>query len=418
MNTRQTKQKKIALWRKVLIWVLVIGMVLPMLIAFSSLFAVTQSDINAARKKISEYKNMREQTEAELAQIRGDKTTAVERKLLLDQKINDCGEEVELIIAVIEDLEEKIVAGNAKLSDMKTEKERLYDAFKQRLRVMHEDSSISYLAVILQAESICDLLNRADLVGDILEKDKVLMDSLEILCTDIETATAQLEVDLSETKLMYTDLYVAKAQLERDYIESIEVMSAIENDEATTAAALVKYEQLWSDAQASEAKLLKELEAQRKREEEELKRKAEVERRRIEEELKNRTYVWPTPGYYYITSPYGYRIHPITKKYKLHNGIDIGAAYGSRINSIAAGTVVENRYDSAYGNMIKVDHGGGIVSFYAHMSSRSKLSVGTKVAKSALLGYIGSTGLSTGPHLHLTIYKNGLTVNPLTIVKP
>ncbi len=418
MNTQQPKQKKIALWRKILIWVLVVGMVLPMLIALTNLFAVTQNDINQARKKIEEYKLKQEETEAELVLIRGNKEAAMEQKLLLDKKINDCNEEIDLILGVISELEMRIDDGKTKLEEMTEEKERLYEAFKQRLRIMYEDSNISYLSVILQAESIYDLLNRADQVGSILKNDKDLIASLEEVCTEIELTTSALEIDLEDSKLMYANLAVAKSQLEKDFNESLDVMYAFEHEEEITAASLATYEKLWEEAQEREQKLVKELEEQRKREQEELRLKAEAERKRLEEELKNRTYIWPTPGFYYITSQYGYRTHPITKKLSFHNGIDIGATYGSRINSIAAGTVVENRYDSAYGNLVKVDHGGGLISFYGHMASRSKLAVGTKVVKGGLIGYIGSTGLSTGPHLHLTIYKNGVTVNPLTIVKP
>ncbi|MDD4172545.1 MAG: peptidoglycan DD-metalloendopeptidase family protein, partial [Syntrophomonas sp.] len=123
------------------------------------------------------------------------------------------------------------------------------------------------------------------------------------------------------------------------------------------------------------------------------------------------SYTWPTPGYTNITSAYGMRYHPILKKNKLHTGIDIGAPSGARIVAADGGSVIFSGWLGAYGNAIIIDHGAGISTLYGHQSSRL-VSVGAKVSKGQTIGKVGSTGWSTGPHLHFEVRKNGTPVNP------
>ena len=123
-------------------------------------------------------------------------------------------------------------------------------------------------------------------------------------------------------------------------------------------------------------------------------------------------FCWPTPGYTKITSPYGYRIHPITGKLKLHAGVDIGAAGGSPILAAAAGTVTTSVYSASYGNYVEIDHGDGVRTRYAHMSARS-CRVGDTVELGQVIGLVGSTGNSTGNHCHFELRINGTTYDPM-----
>ncbi|MBR5518347.1 MAG: M23 family metallopeptidase, partial [Clostridia bacterium] len=122
--------------------------------------------------------------------------------------------------------------------------------------------------------------------------------------------------------------------------------------------------------------------------------------------------LWPTPSCKIITSKYGWRLHPVLGYEKLHTGVDIGAGYNANIIAASSGKVITATYNSAYGNYVVIDHGGGVCTLYAHQSSIA-VSVGQTVSAGQVIGYVGSTGYSTGPHLHFEVIINGSTVDPL-----
>lgn len=123
-------------------------------------------------------------------------------------------------------------------------------------------------------------------------------------------------------------------------------------------------------------------------------------------------FCWPIPGHTHITSPYGYRVHPITGKVKFHAGVDVGAPSGLPIHAASAGRVTISVYSRSYGNYVEIDHGNGVRTRYAHMSKRL-CSVGDTVAQGDVIGEIGATGHATGPHLHFEVRVNGKTLNPM-----
>jgi len=124
---------------------------------------------------------------------------------------------------------------------------------------------------------------------------------------------------------------------------------------------------------------------------------------------------WPAPGYTRVTSPFGYRIHPILKTKKLHTGIDVGIALGKDIVAAQSGTVIYSDWLGGYGKVIMIDHGGGIVTLYAH-NSKLVVSEGDKVKRGQVVSKCGSTGMSTGPHLHFEVRENGKYVDPIKYV--
>ncbi len=125
---------------------------------------------------------------------------------------------------------------------------------------------------------------------------------------------------------------------------------------------------------------------------------------------------WPVQGYTHVTDPYGYRIHPILKKKKLHTGVDLRAPMGTNIMAGAAGEVIHSGNLGGYGKVIMIDHGGGIVTLYAH-NSRLVVNVGDEVRRGDIIAKAGSTGVSTGPHLHFEVRKDGKYQDPLPWIK-
>lgn len=177
------------------------------------------------------------------------------------------------------------------------------------------------------------------------------------------------------------------------------------------------------EKRAESDKMIKALEADASAYEEELKKaeKAEQEMQKTINEMMKQlskaayvggTFTWPVPGCTKITDPFGPRIHPITKKKSTHTGVDIGAPYGTKIVAANTGTVIISGYNYAYGNYVVIDHGGGYSTLYGHMS-KIAAKKGANVKKGAVIGYVGSTGLSTGNHCHFEIRKNGVAENPM-----
>ncbi|MBK5251752.1 MAG: peptidoglycan DD-metalloendopeptidase family protein [Peptostreptococcaceae bacterium] len=142
----------------------------------------------------------------------------------------------------------------------------------------------------------------------------------------------------------------------------------------------------------------------------------EIRRKQSDAEYAGGIMTWPAPGYTRITSMFGYRIHPILKTKKMHTGIDIGVPANSSIVAAQSGTVIAAGYNGGYGKIVMIDHGGGIVTLYAH-NNTLLVKEGDKVAKGQAISKSGSTGLSTGPHLHFEVRENGEYVNPVPWVK-
>ncbi len=172
------------------------------------------------------------------------------------------------------------------------------------------------------------------------------------------------------------------------------------------------------DLQKDEEKLRK---AEEENEKEEKKLQAEIKKMLEELAKQNSVYVggtftWPCPGYYNITSEFGMRFHPTLKVNKLHTGMDIGAPRGAKVVAANAGTVIRATTNASYGNYVMIDHGGGYTTLYAHMSVLS-VSKGDKVTKGQQVGKVGSTGYSTGNHLHFEVLVGGEWVNPMNYFK-
>jgi len=438
MTGKHTKKERKERLRRLLVWLLIIGMLLPTVITLITL-AVTEDDITNAREAVAAIEEKITETKAELETLRADQDSLIAQKGLLDEQINLYNEQIEILEGTIGELDAEIAACEAELSALETEQAEKYEIFKQRVRVAYEDGDITYLSVLLSANSLSDFFDRVEMTSAILEQDKNLRSELEALADAISLKQTELEQDRADQVALMVELESARTALMAQQSEAEVLLAGLEEGEHENLMLIEEYERLWQEAMAEQERLTQEYEEQKRREEEERKRREEEERKRLEEEARkkaeeearkkaeeearkkaeNAVFMWPTPGFTWVTSKFGYRTHPVTgKPQSFHNDIDIRAYAGSPIKSIAAGTVIANQYHSIYGNMIKVDHGNGFVSMYAHMNARSKYKVGATVSKGTTLGYVGTTGLSSGYHLHFTIYKNGTAVDPLKYVTP
>ncbi len=312
----------------------------------------------------------------------------------VSQEIADKQQQVaELELQEIE-LNKTIKSTTKKLEAAKEDYEKQDELLRARLIAMYKMSDVSYLDVLLNSKSLSHFLSNYFLLEKVAKADNELLDSAKEKWDSIK----QLSLNLDAAK---NTLEANKETIEKTKI-ALSNIQIIKNNKAV---------QLNED----EAKLHAEIEEYRKQIQ-----SIELEIRSLALKNVSERYVggvmaWPVPGYTRITSPFGMRTHPITGVYKLHSGTDIGAPEGSTFIAANDGVVVKAGYNGAYGNMVIIDHGGGIQTLYAH-GSKICVSIGQTVFKGDEVLKVGHTGYATGPHAHFEVRINGSPVEPLDYI--
>lgn len=363
--------------------------------------AVTQDDIKKLKENKKALEAEKKRIAGDIQKLKAEKADAVAQKAAIDQQINIINLEVENTSQLITELTVAIAERQAELDLAMQEEAEATERFRKRVRVMEEAGSATYLSILFQSKSFSDLLDRWEMINEIIGYDQSLMDDLAKQKADIEEAKQQLEADKQDQLQNRKELDLIQAELAEQYGAADQLIAGLMQD-------LIDKEELYNQ----------EVEAERQANEEI--KKAEEEFKKQQEAAKKNTsfvggvFAWPAPGYEgNITSPFGMRKHPILKVNKFHTGIDIGAPKNTKIVAANSGTVIVATYNSGYGNYLVVDHGGGYTTLYAHQTKfASGVKVGTQVAKGDTIGYVGSTGMSTGPHLHFEVRIKGEYQDP------
>ena len=275
--------------------------------------------------------------------------------------------------------------------------EEQYALFCKRVRAMEEDGNVSYWSILFNAESFSDMLDRLADINDVMDYDNAVMEQLVETRRQIESIKAELESARAEQEDARAQQEAKKAEQQEKVAEAQKLLDQINADMAEVNRQLDAESAAAAEIQAEIAKKQKALEEER--------RKNNIT---IDTES---NYMWPLPGYNRLTSAFGYRIHPITNKAHSHTGIDVPAPAGTPILAAKSGQVVTSARHSSYGNYVVIDHGSGSSTLYAHMSSRN-VAEGQMVKQGDVIGYVGTTGSSTGNHLHLEIRENYTRINP------
>ena len=361
----------------------------------TDVFAVTQSRIDALEQQQEELQAKREEMEAGLAELEGEHATLLEQKTALDEQNEVYRQEIELIQEQV-DLYTSLVEQKAQEVELATQAESDQLAtYRRHVRAMEENGSYTYLSLLFGSQSLGELLSNLDMIGEIMEADQRSYDEYVAARENSERIQAEYES-------MLTDLDAKQAELEDE-------QAALEEQIAHAQQLIVELEaQIETDLEAYEAELAREAELESQIQD----MIAELERQEAANSITSTgTYIWPLPGYS-PGSAYGWRIHPIWGDMRSHAGEDIGAPSGTPILAADSGvaTVIPNN-GNGYGNYIMINHGGGRVTLYAHMSAFA-VSNGATVTQGQVIGYVGSTGNSTGPHLHFEVRVNGATTDP------
>ena len=391
-----------SVWRRVwitaLVAVLALVLILPMLTMIAKpAGAVTQSEIDALKAEQAESAQRQEELKEELAAVKDDQAKAQEQRQILVAQLDAIKTELANIDAQIAYYDAEIEQKEAERVEAVAREEEQYQLFCQRVRAMEEEGTVSYWSILFNADSFSDMLDRLADIDAVMDYDNQIMDELIATRQQIEQLKADLESARAEEQEVRDQQAAKKAEQEAKVAEAQALLDQINADVEEVNRQLDAESAAAAEIQAEIARKQKALEEERRQ-----------NNITIDSES---SYLWPLPGYYTLTSQYGYRIHPITHKAHSHTGIDIPASGGTSILAAKSGQVVTSAYHYSYGNYVVIDHGNGNSTLYAHMSSRA-VSEGQMVTQGQVIGYVGTTGSSTGNHLHLEIRENYTRIDP------
>lgn len=391
---KMTRNRRIVSAVAILLAVLMIGSVL---LSALPVFAITKSEVDALKSKVAEATAKKKELKNQLSSISGD-ISALEKQIsLLDNQIEAQEDELAAQEELLAQLEIHIEEKTIELADSEAQQAAQYDRMKERVRYMAEHGSTSYLSILLASDSFADFLNRWEIVQQISVRDEELFEELKAIRDKVSTEKAELEAAQADAQATKAEMDANMADLESQREAKIAAQKKAEDQKASVnkayAEMIEKEEDLMEDYKKAAAQLA------------------------AQTTYVGGKFMWPLPAANnVVTCKYGMRVHPVTKKYKLHTGIDLRASTGTKVYAANAGTVTTSGYSSAWGNYIIINHGGGYTTLYAHLSRRN-VSKGAKVKQGDVIGLSGNTGYSTGPHLHFEINKNGSSYDPLTEFK-
>ena len=356
--------------------------------------AVTQAEINQMKEDAAALKKQRAELQKQLKAIQADKSKALDQKALLEQQINATQAEINNIAAQITQYDQLIAQKETELAATEEKERAQYELFCKRVREMEEQGEVSYWSILFSSDDFSDLLDNAMMVEEIMDYDNQVMNELIAIREQIEADKTALETARQEQKDAKAEQEAAKAELKSQQAQVDALITEISGQESQVKAAEAKLQAAANDADAEIRAAERELASQ------------------IANVPSESGFLWPLPGRYNLSSLYGSRKHPVTGKANNHTGIDVPAPSGTPIQACKSGVVTTSTYNNSYGNYVVVSHSDGTSTLYAHMSRRNA-SKGQTVSQGQVIGYVGTTGSSTGNHLHLEIRVNGSRRDPI-----
>ena len=354
----------------------------------------TDSNLTDLQTQQQDLQDQIQQSHEELEEVQSQLSENLQQIEKLDERIRESENQIEELDEQVKSLQEEIASIQSQLDVAEANYEKQKDIMEKRLVAIYEAGDTKYLDVLLKSSNISEFLSNYYLITEIASVDKDLLDEVESEKKEIELAKQKLEKNQqslatalqTQTKTA-TVLQNTKA-LRENYISRL-------SDEEKAKQAQI--DEMTQQYEAVNNQIL------------------ELAKQGLDTAYIGGVLAWPVPGYTKITSNYGMRVHPITGQYKLHTGVDISAPIGANFVAANDGIVTKAEYNTAYGNMVMIDHGGGISTLYAH-GSEILVTVGQTVKKNEAILKVGSTGYSTGPHAHFEVRINGVVTDPIPYI--
>ena len=352
------------------------------------------TEMDELRIEMSQVEEDIEFSNTQILIIQEEVSEAIAEMAELNQKVYEKQLEIEELKILQKNLLNQIAETEAKIeiSDKRYKEQK--DLLERRLIAMYEIGDASYLEFLLSSKSISSFLSNYYMVTEVISTDNELMEIVEYEKKYNEKLKNALDIQKANLQANQETIEKTSIALENTIVLKDKRVQVLSAEERGLAEAIQKYQQEIHEIE-TEIRLLA--------------------LANISEEYVGGVMAWPVPGYYSITSQFGMRTHPVTGIYKLHTGTDIGAPYGATFVAANDGVVVKAAYNAAYGNMVIVDHGGGISTLYAH-GSEIYVQEGDTVFQGDPILAVGSTGYSTGPHAHFEVRVNGSYLDPLEYI--
>lgn len=359
---------------------------------FNIVNAEEMTDLQSQQQNLKEQIN---QATDELEDVQNELSSNLQQVQKLDERISTSQTELEGINSKIMSLQNSITDVEAKLKVAEENYNKQKEILDARLIAMYESSDTEYLDVILSSRSISEFLSNYFLITEIIRYDTELLEEMKSKKDEIELDKKMLDTNKKELATIKTNKTKTAKIIENTKTIRENYIAKLSNQEKEIQAKIDEYNTQF--AQVNSEILALSMQG--------------IDSKYIGGEM-----AWPVPGYTRITSKYGMRTHPITGVYKLHTGVDVGAPTGANFVAANDGIVVKAGYNGAYGNMVIIDHGGGVSTLYAH-GSEITVNVGDTVKKGeTVVLKVGSTGYSTGAHAHFEVRLNGVVTDPMPYI--
>ncbi len=359
----------------------------------TTIIPVYADNIDEAQQQLQDVSRRIEAQKNNIGQAKQQETSIMGQLQTLEKNIADKEQEIEMLAVRINELENDISKTEEEIRISEEELQVQIEYLCQRLVYMYEDGmDVSYLEVLFSATNIKDFLTRYDLLQYVVDQDMDLIDSINKHKRALDIKKNDLEIQKRELVSMREVQEAQRSELAAQSGQKQELLDSVRLEKSSYEKALEELEQTSRELEAL------------------------IRASQSGEQLGTGIYTWPAPGYSTITSPYGMRFHPILKTRKLHTGVDIGAPSGAKIVAADTGKVIYVGWQGGYGQTIIIDHGAGMSTLYAHQS-KFAVSSGQTVVKGQVIGYVGSTGWSTGPHLHFEVRINGNPTDPMSYIR-
>ena len=377
----------------------VLCMILAFVICSFSVFSCvraeeTGNETGGLESQRDELQNQIDEASGELEDVQNELSENLQQVQKLDERIATSQQELDELNNKISELQKTTEEVESNLNEVQEKYDRQKELLDNSLIAIYESSDTKYLDVILSSKSISEFLSNYFLVTELASYEMDLLNEMEAKKEEIETSKKKLEENQKQLAEIKTNQTKTAKVLENTKTVRENFIAKLSDEEKEIQTKIDEYNTRFNEINAEILALAME----------------GIDTKYIGGEL-----AWPVPGYTRISSKYGMRTHPITGVYKLHTGVDISAPMGANFIAANDGIVTKAGYNSAYGNMVIIDHGGGVSTLYAH-GSEILVQVGQVVKRGDAVLKVGSTGYSTGPHAHFEVRLNGVVTDPMPYI--